>query len=98
PVVRRLPLRTALRPRDGALRERGARADRDPRTRAGGRPRRRARPAVRPRDAATPATSVPLLEVPNLHVRFPIRTGLLQRGKRFFNAVDDVSFTVGERE
>ncbi|MBW8757844.1 MAG: ABC transporter ATP-binding protein [Burkholderiales bacterium] len=54
--------------------------------------------AVRPPAAAAAAASVPLLEVRNLQVRFPIRTGLLQRGKRFFNAVDDVSFTVGDRE
>jgi len=54
--------------------------------------------AVRPRAAPVAAASVPLLEVRNLQVRFPIRTGLLQRGKRFFNAVDDVSFTVGEGE
>ena len=52
-----------------------------------------AAPAAR---AATPAT--PLLEVRDLCVRFPIRGGLFQRGKRFFNAVDDVSFSVGERE
>jgi len=53
--------------------------------------------AARP-PAAPAAASVPLLDVRNLQVRFPIRTGLLQRGKRFFNAVDDVSFTVGEGE
>jgi len=53
-----------------------------------------------PRTSAAPAaaSSTPLLEVRNLRVRFPVRTGLLQRGKRFFNAVDDVSFAVGERE
>ena len=33
-----------------------------------------------------------------LRVRFPIRGGLLQRGKRFFNAVDGISFHVAERE
>ena len=46
--------------------------------------------------AATPAAT--LLDVQGLRVRFPIRGGLLQRGKRFFNAVDDISFTVAERE
>ncbi|HEY8976974.1 MAG TPA: dipeptide ABC transporter ATP-binding protein, partial [Burkholderiaceae bacterium] len=53
-----------------------------------------------PRAPAAPAAaaSVPLLQVRNLDVRFPLRTGLFQRGKRFFNAVDDVSFTVGEGE
>jgi peptide/nickel transport system ATP-binding protein len=44
------------------------------------------------------AATAPLLEVQGLRVRFPIRSGLLQRGKRFFNAVDDVSFSVAERE
>ena len=39
-----------------------------------------------------------LLDVKGLRVRFPIRTGLLQRGKRFFNAVDGISFAVAERE
>jgi len=48
--------------------------------------------------APAAASSTPLLDVRNLHVRFPIRGGLLQRGKRFFSAVDDVSFCVGERE
>jgi len=54
--------------------------------------------APRPPAAPAAASSTPLLEVRNLRVRFPVRTGLLQRGKRFFNAVDDVSFAVGERE
>jgi len=48
--------------------------------------------------APAPAPSAPLLDVRNLHVRFPIRSGLLQRGKRLFSAVEDVSFSVGERE
>jgi peptide/nickel transport system ATP-binding protein len=39
-----------------------------------------------------------LLDVKDLRVRFPIRAGLLQRGKRFFNAVDGISFRVAERE
>jgi len=46
----------------------------------------------------TAAAAAPLLDVQGLRVRFPIRSGLLQRGKRFFNAVDDVSFSVAERE
>jgi len=54
--------------------------------------------AARPPAAPVSSTAVPLLEVRNLRVRFPIRKGLLQRGKRFFDAVDDVSFTVGEGE
>jgi len=60
-------------------------------------PRVEAVPAPAP---AAPAavSSTPLLDVRNLRVRFPIRGGLLQRGKRFFSAVDDVSFSVGERE
>ena len=36
----------------------------------------------------------PLLEVRNLGVRFPIRTGLLQRATGAFVAVDDVSFNI----
>ena len=39
-----------------------------------------------------------MLDVKGLRVRFPIRGTLLQRGKRFFDAVDDISFTVAERE
>ncbi len=35
-----------------------------------------------------------LLEVLNLRVRFPVRTGLLQRAQRSFTAVDDVSFRI----
>ena len=52
----------------------------------------------RERAAASAATAAPLLEVRNLKVRFPLRGGLLQRGRRFFDAVDDISFAVGERE
>jgi peptide/nickel transport system ATP-binding protein len=36
-------------------------------------------------------TSV-LLDIQNLRVRFPVRTGMLQRTTGYFNAVDDVSF------
>ena len=45
-----------------------------------------------------PENVEPLLEVKDLRVRFPIRGGLFQRGKRFFNAVDGISFSVAERE
>jgi peptide/nickel transport system ATP-binding protein len=48
------------------------------------------------RVVAAPASTV--LEVKGLRVRFPVRSGLLQRGKRFFDAVDDISFSVAERE
>ena len=48
------------------------------------------------RPVATQAAT--LLDVKDLRVRFPIRTGLLQRGRRFFNAVDGISFKVAERE
>ena len=48
------------------------------------------------RVAAAPVGT--LLDVQGLRVRFPIRAGLFQGGKRFFNAVDDVSFQVAERE
>ncbi len=37
---------------------------------------------------------VPLLQVKNLTVRFPIKSGLLQRTKSSFTAVDDISFDV----
>jgi peptide/nickel transport system ATP-binding protein len=57
----------------------------------------RAEPARAPAAvAATPGK--PLLEVKDLRVRFPIRGGLFQRGKRFFDAVDGISFSVAERE
>jgi len=41
-----------------------------------------------------PATAVPLLDIQNLCVRFPIRKGLLQRTHRYFDAVDGVSFKI----
>jgi peptide/nickel transport system ATP-binding protein len=57
----------------------------------------RAEPLRAPKaDAAAPGK--PLLVVKDLRVRFPIRGSLLQRGKRFFNAVDGISFDVAERE
>ncbi len=58
-------------------------------------------PRVESPRAAAPAvdaSAAPLLDVQGLRVRFPIRKGLFQRGKRFFNAVDGVSFSVAERE
>jgi len=51
--------------------------------------------------ASAPAAAAPagtLLDVHDLRVRFPIRSRLLQRGKRFFNAVDGISFSVAQRE
>jgi peptide/nickel transport system ATP-binding protein len=53
---------------------------------------------VRAPDRVVAAPAGTLLEVKGLRVRFPIRSGLLQRGKRFFDAVDDISFSVAERE
>ena len=40
----------------------------------------------------------PLLDVQHLSVRFPIRKGLLQRPMGYFNAVTDVSFSIGAGE
>jgi peptide/nickel transport system ATP-binding protein len=56
----------------------------------------RAEAARAPASAAAPGAT--LLDVQGLRVRFPIRTGLLQRGKRFVDAVDGVSFSVAQRE
>jgi peptide/nickel transport system ATP-binding protein len=42
--------------------------------------------------ASAAATGAPLLQVQELRVRFPIRSGILQRVKGHFNAVDGVSF------
>ena len=53
-------------------------------------------PRAPSRVTAVPAAT--LLDVQGLRVRFPIRPGLFQRGKRFFDAVDGISFRVGERE
>ncbi|GAB4565228.1 MAG: dipeptide ABC transporter ATP-binding protein [Rhizobacter sp.] len=39
-----------------------------------------------------------LLDVQHLSVRFPIRKGLLQRAMGYFNAVTDVSFSIGAGE
>jgi peptide/nickel transport system ATP-binding protein len=46
--------------------------------------------------AAPTASALPLLQVGNLAVRFPIRRGLLQRTTGVFSAVDGVSFEVAE--
>jgi len=42
----------------------------------------------------SPRAALPLLEVRNLRVSFPIRRGLLQRAHGAFMAVDDVSFAI----
>jgi peptide/nickel transport system ATP-binding protein len=50
-----------------------------------------------PADAAgrtRDASALPLLQVENLAVRFPIRRGLLQRTRGYFSAVDGISFDV----
>ncbi|HSV70663.1 MAG TPA: dipeptide ABC transporter ATP-binding protein [Methylibium sp.] len=44
---------------------------------------------------ADAATAAPLLDVSGLSVRFPMRSGLLQRAASHFTAVDGVSFTLG---
>ena len=43
-------------------------------------------------------SAAPLLSVEDLHVRFPIRSGLLQRVTNHVRAVNGVSFTVGRGE
>ena len=48
-------------------------------------------PEVQRKENASP---VPLLEVHNLSVKFPIRKGLLQRAHGAFTAVDGVSFNI----
>ncbi|HEX7637897.1 MAG TPA: ATP-binding cassette domain-containing protein, partial [Burkholderiaceae bacterium] len=44
------------------------------------------------------AAGAPLLQVQDLRVRFPVRLGLLRRGRAWFDAVGGVSFSVAERE
>jgi peptide/nickel transport system ATP-binding protein len=54
-------------------------------------------PVGEPMAASRPLTDgllVPLLDVDHLSVRFPIRGGVMQRTKAYFNAVDGVSFKV----
>ncbi|HEX4511746.1 MAG TPA: ABC transporter ATP-binding protein [Burkholderiaceae bacterium] len=55
-------------------------------------------PAISEPARHSPPAGPPLLEVQHLHVRFPIRRGLLQRPQGGFEAVRDVSFTVGAGE
>ena len=43
-------------------------------------------------------TAQALLDVQHLSVRFPIRKGMLQRPASYFNAVSDVSFSIGSGE
>jgi peptide/nickel transport system ATP-binding protein len=50
--------------------------------------------AAQPMKPKEPAGPIPLLEVRNLSVKFPIRKGFLQRVRGAFNAVEDVSFTI----
>ena len=52
-----------------------------------------AAPVASPAPTASPAGEV-LLDVQDLRVRFPIRGGLLQRAKGWFDAVDGVSYQV----
>ncbi|MEM6680107.1 MAG: ATP-binding cassette domain-containing protein, partial [Pseudomonadota bacterium] len=42
--------------------------------------------------------SAPLLEVSDLHVRFPVRAGLMQRVVGHVNAVQGVSFSIARGE
>ncbi len=53
---------------------------------------------VRAPDKVVPAPTGTLLDIQNLRVRFPIRKGVFQRGRSFVNAVDDISFSIAERE
>ena len=46
----------------------------------------------------SPELTVPLLQVENLRVYFPIRRGLFSRATAFVKAVDDVSFTINPGE
>ncbi|MBL8334712.1 MAG: ABC transporter ATP-binding protein [Rubrivivax sp.] len=60
-------------------------------------------PGAVPRDTPAPAASeapsgAPLLQVLDLSVRFPVKGGLLQRSKGWFNAVRGVSFEVARGE
>ena len=50
--------------------------------------------AVAPQTAPYRSATAPLLSVQNLSVRFPIRSGLLQRATGNFTAVDGVSFDI----
>ena len=61
-----------------------------------------AEPPVAPASASAPAvpmdSGTPLLDVQDLKVRFPIRGGLMQGVKGYFDAVGGVSFQVGQGE
>jgi peptide/nickel transport system ATP-binding protein len=57
-------------------------------------PTKDAVPAARGGIARAEASSTPLLDVRDLHVRFPIRKGLLQRVAGHFDAVAGVSFSI----
>ena len=50
------------------------------------------------KQAAPSNDAVPLLNVQDLRVRFPIRGGLVQRTQGYFDAVDGVSFQVAKGE
>jgi peptide/nickel transport system ATP-binding protein len=52
----------------------------------------------RPESPARQPENTPLLQVQNLRVRFPIRSGLMQRTTGWFDAVDGVSFDVAAGE
>jgi peptide/nickel transport system ATP-binding protein len=58
-------------------------------------PKGRAEPKPAARVEAVEARAQPLLDVQDLWVRFPIRSGLLQRTAGHFDAVAGVSFKVG---
>jgi peptide/nickel transport system ATP-binding protein len=50
------------------------------------------------REPAPSPVGPTLLDVQGLRVRFPIRKGLFQRASSWFDAVDDISFSVAEGE
>ncbi len=53
---------------------------------------------IEPVSAANEVQGEVLLDVQELSVRFPIRSGLLQRTKQYFNAVNGVSFQIRKGE
>ncbi|MFO1294566.1 MAG: ABC transporter ATP-binding protein [Rubrivivax sp.] len=53
-----------------------------------------AAPTAAPATAAPARAAAPLLEVQSLDVRFPLRSGLLQRVHGYFDAVREVSFRI----
>jgi peptide/nickel transport system ATP-binding protein len=52
------------------------------------------RPSIPNQPPGTPLALQPLLQVTDLSVRFPLRSGLLNRTRGHFTAVDHVSFTL----